>query len=56
VCVVPEADQDTVYVITRRTIGGVFKRYIEKLEKRFITTFNTDAFFVDAGLSYTARR
>lgn len=52
VCVVPEADQDAVYVIVRRTIGGVSKRYIEKLEKRLIVTFNTDAFFVDAGLSY----
>lgn len=52
VCVVPEADQDTVYVITRRTINGGFVRYIEKLEKRLITTFNTDAFFVDAGLTY----
>lgn len=53
VCVVPEATGDTVYVITRRTIGGVFKRYIEKLVPRLITTFAVDAFFVDAGLSYS---
>lgn len=52
VCVVPEADGDTVYFITRRTIGGVFHRSIEKLAPRLIVTFNTDAFFVDAGLSY----
>jgi hypothetical protein len=55
VCVVPEASGDTVYVITRRTINGGFVRYIEKLEKRLIgtATFDTDVFFVDAGLSYS---
>lgn len=52
VCVVPEVDGDTVYFITRRTIDGGFHRSIEKLEKRLIVNFNTDAFFVDAGLSY----
>lgn len=55
VCVVPEGDQDTVYVITQRTIGGLAKRSIEKLEKRVIglSTFNADCFFVDAGLTYS---
>lgn len=53
VCVVPEANGDTVYFITRRTIGGVFHRSIEKLAPRLIVTFDTDAYFVDAGLSYS---
>jgi len=53
VCVVPEVDGDTVYLITRRTIGGVFQRQIERLVRRQIVTFNTDAFFVDCGLSYS---
>lgn len=53
VCVVPELAGDVVYVIVRRTIGGATARYIEKLEKRAIVTFNVDAFFVDAGLTYT---
>lgn len=53
VCVVPEADGDTVYFIVRRTIGGVFKRHIERLASRVIITFDTDAFFVDSGLSYS---
>lgn len=53
VCTIPEADGDAVYVIVRRTIGGVNKRYIERLAKREITTFDTDCFFVDSGLSYS---
>lgn len=52
VCVVPEASGDTVYFITRRTIGGVNQRAIEKLERRLIIDFDLDTFFVDAGLSY----
>jgi hypothetical protein len=52
VCVVPEATDDAVYVIVRRTIGGGFVRFIEKLEKRLILNVAVDSFFVDAGLSY----
>lgn len=53
VCVVPEAGEDAVYVLVRRTIGGVFKRYIERLERREIQNFNADSFFVDSGLTYS---
>jgi hypothetical protein len=53
VCVVPEAGEDVLYVLVRRTIGGVFHRYIEKLESRVIFNLAADAFFVDAGLSYS---
>jgi len=53
VCVVPETDEDVVYLLVRRTINGVFKRYIERLERREILSFNADCFFVDAGLTYT---
>lgn len=53
VCVVPEADEDVVYLLVRRSIGGVFKRYIERLERREILNFAADSFFVDAGLTYT---
>jgi hypothetical protein len=53
VCVVPEANEDVVYVLVRRTIGGVFKRYIERLERREIFDYTTDAFFVDSGLTYS---
>lgn len=53
VCVVPEVDDDAVYVIVRRTIGGVFKRSIERLASRLILNVAADAFFMDAGLTYT---
>lgn len=52
VCVVPEPGEDAVYVLVRRVIGGNFVRYIERLAPRQIVTFNVDAFFVDAGLTY----
>lgn len=53
ICTVPEATEDVAYAIVRRTIGGVSKRYIERLESREIITFDTDSFFVDSGLSYS---
>jgi hypothetical protein len=52
ICVVPETAEDGVYVVVARTIGGNTVRYIERMNSRIITTFNTDCFFVDAGLSY----
>src|SRR5690606_29191897 len=30
----PESDEDAVYFIVRRTIGGVTKRYVERLASR----------------------
>lgn len=52
VCIIPEAEEDGVYVIVKRMIGGDAVRYIERLDSRVIVTFNEDAFYVDAGLSY----
>jgi len=52
VCTIPEEDGDAVYCVVGRTIGGNV-RYIERLEKREITNFDTDCFFVDSGLSYS---
>lgn len=51
--VVPETNEDAVYVITRRTINGAFHRFVEKLESREIGDYNADSFFVDCGLSYS---
>lgn len=53
VCVVPEVEEDVLYVLVRRTIGGAPKYYIERLESRLLTEFNEDVFFVDSGLSYS---
>lgn len=53
VCVVPEAGEDGVYVIVKRTIGTTTKRYIERLDERTIEDWDEDIFFVDSGLSYS---
>lgn len=52
VAVIAEGDEDVPYFIVRRTIGGVQKRYIERLHTRNFTSIE-DAFFVDSGLSYS---
>jgi len=56
VAVLPEDDEDAVYVIVARVIGGSTVRYLERLERRDVregADFNGDIFFVDSGLSYT---
>jgi len=51
VCVITENDEDMLYCVVRRTIGGVQKRYVERLHTRNFTTL-VDAFFVDCGATY----
>lgn len=48
---VAEGSEDRVYVIVKRTIGGVTKRYVERMASRQITTLDR-CFFVDCGLTY----
>lgn len=50
-CCVAEGDEDTVYTLVRRTIGGVEYRFIERLSTRRFDTA-ADQFFVDSGLTY----
>lgn len=57
---VPEADEDAVYFVVRRTVNGVVKRYVERLASRQLTVPGEDtaldrSFFVDAGLTYDGR-
>lgn len=52
VVVISEDDEDVPYFIVRRTVGGVQKRYIERLHTREFDNV-VDAFFVDSGLSYS---
>lgn len=52
VVVIQEGSEDVPYFIVNRTIGGVTKRYIERLHTRQFTAV-TDAFFVDSGLTYS---
>jgi hypothetical protein len=49
--VVAEGREDVLYVVVRRTIGGVQKRYVERLaSRRFVDP--ADGFFVDSGSTY----
>lgn len=48
-------DRTEVYITVRRLIGGVWKRYKERLRDRDVTDAST-GFFVDSGLSYNGRR
>jgi hypothetical protein len=48
---VAEGSEDALYVIVRRTINSVTKRYVERFETRQITDLE-DCFFVDCGLTY----
>ena len=51
ICVVPEDHEDVLYLIVKRTINGGTKRYIERLETRIITDFDSQAMFLDSSLS-----
>lgn len=51
VCSIKEGDEDAVYVVVKRTIGGVEKKFIERKHTRKFLPLVEDAFFVDAGLS-----
>lgn len=52
VCVVPEGNEDVLYIIAKRTINGRTVRYIERMHTRIFATL-ADTFFVDAGVSYS---
>lgn len=49
--VVAEGNEDVLYVVIKRTINGVSKRYIERLNTRLFAR-QQDAFFVDCGATY----
>lgn len=50
--VVAEGAEDVLYVVVRRTINAVSKRYVERMSTRSFATL-ADAFFVDCGLTYS---
>lgn len=55
ICCIPENNEDYAYFIVNRTIGGVTRRYIERMMSRLITDNVADPFFVDSGLTYDGR-
>lgn len=54
VCSIAEGQMDALYLLVRRTINGVTKRYVERMATRDIAD-PEDAFFVDCGLTYDGR-
>lgn len=54
VCSIAEGDEDALYLLVRREVGGVNVRYLERMASRQFTDIE-DAFFVDCGLTYDGR-
>lgn len=48
---VAESNEDYLYVVVKRTINGVSKRYVERMNSRLFSTPD-DAFFVDCGVTF----
>lgn len=53
VCSVPGTGRHEVYIVVRRTIGGVTRRYIERLAPEFEYMTTADGVFLDSSLSYS---
>ena len=54
VAVIPgDLNEDEVFLVVKRTIGGVTKRYIEFFSNFDFGSDVQDAFFVDSGLTYS---
>lgn len=51
---IPEGQEDALYMVVRRTINGVQKRYVERMATRQVLSIE-DALFVDCGLTYDGR-
>jgi hypothetical protein len=54
VCSIAEGDEDALYLLVRRTINGVSRRYIERMASRTILDIE-NAKFVDCALTYDGR-
>lgn len=54
----PDGARDELWLVVRRTINGVSRRYVEYMERDWIQVESmeiSDAFFVDSGLTYDGR-
>lgn len=54
VACIPEGDEDSLYLLVRRNINGVERRYIERMASRR-DRGAADSYFVDCGLTYDGR-
>ena len=52
VCSITEGQEDVLYAMVKRTLGGTTRHTIERFRTRIVTDI-TDAFFVDCGLTIT---
>lgn len=55
VCVIPLGTEDVTYVLVKRTINGVTKRYLERFASREVDDVTVDAKFMDSHLTYDGR-
>lgn len=57
VCAIPEGLEDALYLVVKRTINGVEKRYVERMASRTITdrTDRRELLFLDCALTYDGR-
>lgn len=56
VAVIPAATYSEMWCVVRRTIGGITRRFVERMAEDFVEgggVAQSAAFFVDAGLSYS---
>jgi hypothetical protein len=52
VCVIPEGDEDRVYVVVKRTINSQEVRFVERLSVQAVSLL-ADAVYMDCALTYT---
>jgi len=52
-CITPGSDEDTITLSVRRTINRQTRRYIEQMQPRDWGSDQSDAFFVDCGITDT---
>jgi hypothetical protein len=55
VCTIPEGEVDVTYFVVQRKMDYGWRRFVERLATREITSLARDAFFVDCGLTYNGR-
>lgn len=54
VCVVPEGNEDVLYLLVKRVVNGRTVRYVERMSTRQITDIE-DAVFMDSSMTYDGR-
>lgn len=55
VCAVSEGTEDALYLVVRRTVGGVERRFVERMASRTVLDVR-DGLFLDCAVSYDGRR